>query len=79
MGVDAVRKPFPELQDAETAIRVAYTGIPGAGTAVGYGLEDRVRVPVWGEIFFFQCRPDRLRGSPYLLSNGHWGSFLFGG
>jgi hypothetical protein len=35
----------------------------------------RVRVPVKSRFFFFPRRPDRLWGSPSLLSNGYRGSF----
>jgi hypothetical protein len=44
------------------------------GTATGYGLDDRgigVRVPVGSRIFSSPRRPDRLWGSPNLLSNGY--------
>jgi hypothetical protein len=44
------------------------------GIATGYGLDDReveVRVPVGSRIFSSPCRPDRLWGSPNLLSNGY--------
>jgi hypothetical protein len=48
------------------------------GIATGYGLDDReagVRVPVRSRIFTSPCRPDRLCGSPNLLSNGYRGLF----
>jgi hypothetical protein len=44
------------------------------GIATGYGLDDRgvgVRVPVWSRIICSPRRPDRLWGSPSLLSNGY--------
>jgi hypothetical protein len=44
------------------------------GVATGYGLDDRgvgVRLPVGSRIFSSPCRPDRLWGSPNLLSNGY--------
>jgi hypothetical protein len=44
------------------------------GTATGYGLDDQVvavRVPVRARIFTSPCRPDRLCGSPKLLTNGY--------
>jgi hypothetical protein len=47
-------------------------------TATGYGLDDRevgVRVPVGSRIFSSPSRPDRLWGSPNLLSNGLPGIF----
>jgi hypothetical protein len=92
MGVDAVctvperftlRKPFPEPQDAETAIRVAYTGIPGAGTAVGYGLEDGggcSSSPSMGRDFssLHAVQTDsEAHPTSYPLGTG--GPFLFGG
>jgi hypothetical protein len=43
-----------------------------------YGLDDQgvsVRVPVRSRIFYSPRRPDRLRGPPYLLSNGYRGLF----
>jgi hypothetical protein len=46
------------------------------GIATGYGLDCRgvgVRVPVGSRIFSFPRRPDRLWGSPNLLSNGYRG------
>jgi hypothetical protein len=46
------------------------------GIATGYGLEDRgvgIRVPVGSRIFFPPNRPDRLWGSPSLVSNGYCG------
>jgi hypothetical protein len=48
------------------------------GIATGYVLDDRrvgVRVPVGSRIFSFPHRPDRLWGSPNLLSNGYRGIF----
>jgi hypothetical protein len=48
------------------------------GIATGYGLDDReagVRVPVGSRILTSPCLPDRLWGSPTLLSNGYWGLF----
>jgi hypothetical protein len=48
------------------------------GIATGYGLNDQgvgVRVPVGARIFTSPCRPDRLWGSPNLLSNGYRGLF----
>jgi hypothetical protein len=48
------------------------------GIATGYGLNDRrvgVRVPVGSKIFSSPHRPDRLWGSPNLLSNGYRGLF----
>jgi hypothetical protein len=49
-----------------------------AGIATSYGLDDRgvgVRVPVGSRIFSSTDRPDRLWGSPKLLSNGYRGLF----
>jgi hypothetical protein len=49
--------------------------------ATGYGLDDRgvgVRVPVGSRIFLSPRRPDRLSGSPKLLSNGYRGIFSRG-
>jgi hypothetical protein len=46
--------------------------------ATGYGLDDRKvggRVPVASRIFSTPRRPDRLWGSPNLLSNGYRGLF----
>jgi hypothetical protein len=46
--------------------------------ATGYGLDDRevgVRVPVGSRIFSSPRRPDRLCGSPKILSNGNRGLF----
>jgi hypothetical protein len=46
------------------------------GIATGYGRGDRgitVRVPVGARIFTSPRRPDRLWGSPNLLSNGYRG------
>jgi hypothetical protein len=53
------------------------------GTAIrtGYRLDDRgvgVRGPLGLRIFSSPHRPDRLWGSPSLLSNGHRGLFLRG-
>jgi hypothetical protein len=48
------------------------------GIAISYGLDGRgvgVRVPVGSRIFSSPRRPDRLWGSPNLLSNGYRGSF----
>jgi hypothetical protein len=48
------------------------------GIATGYGLDDwwvGVRVPVGSRIFSSSRRPDRLCGSPNLLSKGYRGSF----
>jgi hypothetical protein len=48
------------------------------GIATGYGLDDRgggVRVPGGLGFFSFPSRPDRLWGSPSLLSNGYGGLF----
>jgi hypothetical protein len=48
------------------------------GIATGYGLEDRgveVRVPVVSINFSSPFRPDRLWGSPSLVSNGYRGFF----
>jgi hypothetical protein len=49
-----------------------------AGIATGYGLDDwgvGVRVSVGTSIFTFPHRPDRLWGSPSLLSNRYRGPF----
>jgi hypothetical protein len=49
-----------------------------ADIATGYGLDDRetgVRVPVGSRIFSSPRRPDRLWGTPNLLSNGYRGLF----
>jgi hypothetical protein len=43
------------------------------GIATGYGLDDRVRVPVGVRIFFSPRRPDRLWGPPNILLNGYRG------
>jgi hypothetical protein len=47
------------------------------GIATGYELDDDkgagVRVPVGARIFTSSCRPERLWGSPSLLSNRHRG------
>jgi hypothetical protein len=51
------------------------------GIATGYELDDRgvgIRVPVGYKIFTSPCRPDRLWGSPNLLSNKYWGLFPWG-
>jgi hypothetical protein len=51
------------------------------GIATGYGLEYRgvgVRVPIVSRIFSSPRRPNRLRGPPYLLSNGYRGFFSRG-
>jgi hypothetical protein len=48
------------------------------GIATGYGLNDRgfgVRVPIGSRVFSSPRRPDRLWGSPNLLSNGYLGRF----
>jgi hypothetical protein len=48
------------------------------GIATSYWLDDQgvgVRVPVESRIFTPQCRPDRLWGSPNLLSIGYRVSF----
>jgi hypothetical protein len=48
----------------------------GAGTATGYGLDDRrvgVQVPVGVRIFTSPRRPDWLCGPPNLLSNEYGG------
>jgi hypothetical protein len=48
------------------------------GIAIGYGMDDRgvgVRVPVRSRIFTSPRRPDRLSGSPNLLSSGYRGLF----
>jgi hypothetical protein len=48
------------------------------GIATSYGLHDRgvgVRVPIGSRSFSSPRRPDRLCGSPNLLSNGYWGHF----
>jgi hypothetical protein len=48
------------------------------GIATSYGLDDRgvgVRVSVGSRIFSSSRRPDRLWGSPNLLSNGYQGLF----
>jgi hypothetical protein len=47
------------------------------GIATGYRLDDRgvgVQVPVVSRIFSCPHRPDRLWGTPGLLSNGYWGA-----
>jgi hypothetical protein len=49
------------------------------GIATGYELDDRgvrVLVTVVSRIFFTPHRPDRLWGSPSLLSDGYRGLFL---
>jgi hypothetical protein len=46
------------------------------GIATGYGLYDPgvgVRDPEGSRIFSSPQRPDRLWGSPSLISNGYWG------
>jgi hypothetical protein len=51
------------------------------GIATGYGLDDRgigVRVPVGPRIFSCRRRPDRVWGTPSLLSSGYRGLFLRG-
>jgi hypothetical protein len=48
------------------------------GIATGYGQDDRgvgVRVPIGSKIFSSLRRPDWLRGSTSLLSNGYRGLF----
>jgi hypothetical protein len=52
--------------------------IRGAGIATDYGLDDQgvaVRVPVGSRIFSSPRHPDRLWGTPNLLSNGYRGLF----
>jgi hypothetical protein len=48
------------------------------GIATGYGVDDRgvkVQVLVGSRIFSSPCRPDRLWGSPSLISKGYRGIF----
>jgi hypothetical protein len=48
------------------------------GIVTGYWLDDRrvgVRVSVGSRIFTLPCHPDRLWGSPNLLSKGYRGLF----
>jgi hypothetical protein len=47
--------------------------VNAVGISTGYGLKDQgigVRVPVEARIFTPPCRPDRLWGTPSLLSSG---------
>jgi hypothetical protein len=56
------------------AIQERWSRGSAVGIATGYGLDDqgaRVRVTVGARIFTSPCRPDRLWGPPYLLSNGY--------
>jgi hypothetical protein len=51
------------------------------GIATGYMLDDcgvGLRVPIGSRIFTSPYRPDRLWGSPSLLSNRYQGSYLGG-
>jgi hypothetical protein len=51
------------------------------GIATGYELDDRgigVLDPIGSKIFSSPRCPDRLWGSPNLLSNGYWGLFPLG-
>jgi hypothetical protein len=72
--------PFPRAA-LVAANRRACTGMPGAGIATGYGLEDGgvgVQVPVGARFFSSSQRPDRLWGPPSLLPNDYRGLFLWG-
>jgi hypothetical protein len=54
------------------ALDVAWSKDSAVGIVTGYGLDDRVLV--MSRIFSTQ-HPDRLWGSPSLLSNGYGGPF----
>jgi hypothetical protein len=57
--------------------RIGWSRDSVVGIATGYGLDDQevgVRVTVGSRIFSSPRRPDRLWGTPNLLSNGYWGS-----
>jgi hypothetical protein len=61
------------MQFSPTAIVIVCRD-SSVGTATRYGLDDGrvgVGVPVGSRIFFSPYRPDRLWGSPSLLSNGY--------
>jgi hypothetical protein len=69
-----VSQPYGHLQPV-TGIALPFygAGITQSVLATGYGLDDQglgVQVPVGARIFTSPCCPDRLWGTPNLVSNG---------
>jgi hypothetical protein len=56
-------------------IIIIVSQVSSVGIATGYWLDGRVRFPAVQDFFFSQQRPDRLWGSPIVLSNGYHGLF----